>query len=86
MRPMMVTPCSTTFLPDCVSSQLPPRSPARSKMTDPGAIVMVGEHKSTLSFVFGVLAVIAATSNIVGGFLITDRMLKMFKSSRPTKP
>ena len=51
-----------------------------------GAIVMVGEHKSTLSSVFGVLAVIAATSNIVGGFLITDRMLKMFKSSRPTKP
>ena len=31
------------------------------------------------------LAVIAATSNIVGGFLITDRMLKMFKTSRPTK-
>jgi len=27
--------------------------------------------------------VVAATSNIVGGFLITDRMLKMFKSSRP---
>jgi NAD(P) transhydrogenase subunit alpha len=51
-----------------------------------GAIVLVGEHKSTLSFVFGFLAVIAATSNVVGGFLITDRMLKMFKSSRPTKP
>jgi len=51
-----------------------------------GAIVLVGEHNSTLSFVFGVLAVIAATSNVVGGFLITDRMLKMFKSSRPTKP
>jgi NAD(P) transhydrogenase subunit alpha len=31
------------------------------------------------------LAVIAATSNIIGGFLITDRMLKMFKSSRPAK-
>lgn len=52
-----------------------------------GAIVLVGEHKSTLSTVLGTLAVIAATSNIVGGFLITDRMLKMFKSSRPaTKP
>ena len=51
-----------------------------------GAIVLVGEHKSTLSHVFGILAVIAATSNVVGGFLITDRMLKMFKSSRPTKP
>src|SRR6266403_1701062 len=48
-----------------------------------GAIVLVGEHKSTLSTVFGFIAVVAATSNIVGGFLITDRMLRMFKSSRP---
>ena len=51
-----------------------------------GAIILVGEHKSTLSFVFGFLAVVAATSNVVGGFLITDRMLRMFKSSRPPKP
>ncbi|MGH9537299.1 MAG: proton-translocating transhydrogenase family protein [Terriglobales bacterium] len=51
-----------------------------------GAIVLVGKHESRLSFVLGMLAVIAATSNIVGGFLITDRMLKMFKTSRPTKP
>ncbi len=51
-----------------------------------GAIVLVGEHKSTFSAVLGVIAVVAATSNVVGGFLITDRMLKMFKSSRPTKP
>src|ERR1700739_4081980 len=50
-----------------------------------GAIVLVGEHKSSLSHALGVLAVIAATSNIVGGFLITDRMLKMFKSSRPAR-
>ena len=48
-----------------------------------GAIVLVGEHKSHLSTVFGFIAVVAATSNIVGGFVITDRMLKMFKSSRP---
>ncbi len=48
-----------------------------------GAIVLVGEHQSKLSTVFGFIAVVAATSNIVGGFLITDRMLKMFKSSRP---
>src|SRR5213082_1902362 len=51
-----------------------------------GAIVLVGRHESRLSFLLGMVAVIAATSNIVGGFLITDRMLKMFKSSRPTKP
>jgi len=51
-----------------------------------GAIILVGEHKSMLAFILGFIAIVAATSNIVGGFLITDRMLKMFKSSRPAKP
>ena len=51
-----------------------------------GAIVLVGEHKSRLSTILGTIAVVAATSNVVGGFVITDRMLRMFKSSRPTKP
>jgi NAD(P) transhydrogenase subunit alpha len=50
-----------------------------------GAIVLVGRHESPLARILGILAVIAATSNIVGGFLITDRMLKMFKTSRPAK-
>jgi len=50
-----------------------------------GAIVLAGEHKSTFATVLGTIAVVAATVNIVGGFIITDRMLKMFKSSRPTK-
>ena len=45
-----------------------------------GAIILAGEHKSTLATVLGTIAIVAATSNIVGGFLITDRMLKMFKS------
>jgi NAD(P) transhydrogenase subunit alpha len=51
-----------------------------------GAIVLVGEHKSTLSTVLGTVAVVAAMSNVVGGFLITDRMLRMFKTSKPKKP
>ena len=52
-----------------------------------GAIVLAGEGKSTLATVLGTIAVVAATSNIVGGFLITDRMLRMFKSTRaPKKP
>ena len=51
-----------------------------------GAILLVGAHKSTLSTVLGTIAIVAATSNAVGGFLITDRMLKMFKSSRAKKP
>jgi len=50
-----------------------------------GAIIMAGEGKSTLATVFGTIAIIAATSNIVGGFLITDRMLKMFKASNQRK-
>jgi NAD(P) transhydrogenase subunit alpha len=48
-----------------------------------GAIVLAGEHKSTLATVLGTLAIVAATSNVVGGFIITDRMLKMFKISQP---
>ena len=51
-----------------------------------GAIVLAGEHKSTLATVLGTLAIVAATSNVVGGFIITDRMLKMFKVGRAQKP
>jgi H+-translocating NAD(P) transhydrogenase subunit alpha len=51
-----------------------------------GAILLAGAHKTTLSTVLGTIAIVAATSNIVGGFFITDRMLKMFKSSRTPKP
>src|SRR5215831_18819231 len=51
-----------------------------------GAIVLAGEQKSRLATVLGTLAVIAATSNVVGGFLITDRMLKMFRASKSKKP
>jgi len=50
-----------------------------------GAIVLVGERKSTFATILGVIAIIAATSNVVGGFIITDRMLRMFKTSRPAK-
>ncbi len=49
-----------------------------------GAIVLVGESKSNFAVILGTIAIAAATSNVVGGFLITDRMLRMFKSSRPT--
>jgi len=50
-----------------------------------GAIVLVGERKSEFATVLGTIAIVAATSNVVGGFFITDRMLKMFKTSRPNK-
>ena len=37
------------------------------------------EHTTLLATILGTIAVAAATTNIVGGFMITDRMLKMFK-------
>jgi NAD(P) transhydrogenase subunit alpha len=43
------------------------------------AIELAGKGESTLATVLGTIAVVAATTNIVGGFMITDRMLKMFK-------
>src|SRR3979411_776696 len=49
------------------------------------AVGRVGEKKSPFATVLGVIAIVAATSNVVGGFVITDRMLKMFKTSRPVK-
>jgi len=51
-----------------------------------GAIILVGEEKSALSTVLGTIAIAAATSNLVGGFVITDRMLRMFRASGPKKP
>jgi len=50
-----------------------------------GALVEAGAHQTTVSTILGFAAVTAATINIVGGFLMTDRMLKMFKS-RPKTP
>ena len=48
-----------------------------------GSIAITGEQRSTLSTVLGTIAVTASVINVVGGFLITDRMLKMFKTRPP---
>ena len=51
-----------------------------------GAILISGEKDaSTLSRVLGFVAVVSATTNLVSGYLITDRMLKMFKKREPAK-
>ena len=49
-----------------------------------GSIVTAGAQHSTLSTVLGFIAVTCATINVVGGFMITDRMLKMFKRKETT--
>lgn len=44
-----------------------------------GSIVTAGADYNTVSTILGFVAVVCATTNVVGGFVITDRMLKMFK-------
>ena len=44
-----------------------------------GSLVTAGAHETTASAVLGFVAVACSTTNVVGGFVITDRMLKMFK-------
>jgi len=52
-----------------------------------GSIVVLGGQYSTYSTILGFVAVIASMINVVGGFLITDKMLKMFKPrENPKKP
>jgi len=50
------------------------------------AIIITGRHETRLSTILGAVAVAASFSNMVGGFVITDRMLRMFKTSKPKKP
>ena len=50
-----------------------------------GAILIAGEEESTTTTVLGTVAVAASMSNIVSGFLITDRMLKMFREREPKR-
>ena len=50
-----------------------------------GAMLIAGSADSTLEQVLAFVAVVFATVNVVGGFLVTDRMLHMFKGKRPDR-
>ncbi len=50
-----------------------------------GAILITGEEESRAATVLGAVAVAASMTNIVSGFLITDRMLKMFREREPKR-
>ena len=52
-----------------------------------GALIVAGaEHQDTLIRVIGFLAVALAAANVVGGFVVTDRMLEMFKKRERREP
>jgi H+-translocating NAD(P) transhydrogenase subunit alpha len=48
-----------------------------------GALLIAANAQSPLEIALGFLAVVLATINVVGGFVVTDRMLEMFKARRP---
>jgi len=50
-----------------------------------GAIIVMGHAHNVLSMVLGFIAVILGTLNVVGGFVVTDRMLEMFKKKKSKK-
>jgi NAD(P) transhydrogenase subunit alpha len=51
-----------------------------------GSILLAGKQETTASTILGSVALAASMTNIVSGFLLTDRMLKMFKKREPVKP
>ena len=68
-----------TKVPPTLHTPLMSGSNAISGITIIGALLSAGAQQTTLTTVLGFCAVTLATVNVVGGFLVTDRMLKMFK-------
>ncbi|MBF8262003.1 MAG: pntA [candidate division NC10 bacterium] len=68
-----------TRVPPLLHTPLMSGTNAISGISLVGSLVAAGAHYNTVSTVLGLIAVTCATINVVGGFMITDRMLKMFK-------
>jgi len=71
-----------TKVPPLLHTPLMSGTNAISGITLVGALISTGAGHSSLSTVLGLLAVIIATINVVGGFMVTDRMLEMFKKGK----
>ncbi|MCH6574607.1 MAG: NAD(P) transhydrogenase subunit alpha [Bacteroidetes bacterium] len=68
-----------TKVPPTLHTPLMSGSNAISGITIVGALLSAGLEEFTISTILGLVAVIFAMINVVGGYLVTDRMLKMFK-------
>jgi NAD(P) transhydrogenase subunit alpha len=71
-----------TKVPPTLHTPLMSGSNAISGIIIIGALISAAAENITLSSVLGMVAVALATINVVGGFVVTDRMLKMFTSKR----
>tara|TARA_R110002124_G_scaffold149259_3_gene315320 strand:- start:3698 stop:3994 length:297 start_codon:yes stop_codon:yes gene_type:complete len=58
---------------------------AISGITIVGALIVSGADSSLMTQILGIIAIIFATINVVGGFMVTDRMLEMFKKKGDDK-
>lgn len=67
-------------VPQMLHTPLMSGSNAISGITIVGALVVAGRVENPLSTILAVVAVAFAMINVVGGFMVTDRMLQMFKS------
>lgn len=74
-----------TKVPPLLHTPLMSGSNAISGITIVGALIAAGAGHSQISTIFGFVAVIFAMINVVGGFMVTDRMLEMFKKDRKGK-
>jgi NAD(P) transhydrogenase subunit alpha len=68
-----------TKVPPTLHTPLMSGSNAVSGITIIGALIVAGHAGSSVESVLGLVAVIFAMINVVGGFMVTDRMLRMFK-------
>lgn len=68
-----------TKVPPTLHTPLMSGSNAISGISIVGALVIAGLGEGLLFSVIGTIALVAATINVVGGFLVTDRMLRMFR-------
>lgn len=68
-----------TKVPTTLHTPLMSGSNAISGITIIGSLVVAGEASSPLTAWLGLIAIIFATINVVGGYAVTDRMLQMFK-------
>ena len=75
-----------TKVPPLLHTPLMSATNAISGISLVGSLVAAGSRHGTVATILGFIAVVCATTNIVGGFLITDRMLKMFKRDGHKKP
>ena len=75
-----------TKVPPLLHTPLMSATNAISGISLVGSMVAAGSNHSLFAKMLGFVAVVCATTNVVGGFLITDRMLKMFRKDAPVKP